>query len=179
MDTLRYFAKRDDDEVGLSSTTVNLLISLLVLVLFALSLVAVLLVLRRRRRSNKSKSELPLYNNQVSKSHHRNLTISTNKHESVYVIDEKRDLYENSSSPPSSPVPEIRITFPDEEDASGKRTSGRVVVVRITDKGGIGLEPCDEETLPPYQNNGTEKFQSLDLERIGGLKEKDDNKRWS
>ncbi|KAL1960046.1 hypothetical protein VTO42DRAFT_218 [Malbranchea cinnamomea] len=179
MDTLRFFVKRDEDEVGLSTTTVNLLISLLALVLFALAIVFVLLVLRRRRRQNQNKSELPLYNDQCSKSHHRNLTISTNRKDSVYVIDEKRSLYENSSSPPNSPVPEIRITFPDEEDASGKRKSGRVVVVRISDKGSIGLEPCDEETLPPYQSNGSDRFQSLDLERMGGLKEKEDSKRWS
>lgn len=176
MDSLRYLAKRDDDDkVGLSSTTINLLISLLVLVLFALSLLAALLVLRQKRRSNQAKSELPLYNDRASKSHQRSVTISTNRPGTI--IDEKRDLYENPSSPTNS-IPEIRITFPDEEDEFGKRKAGHVVVVQITDKGGIGLKPC-EETLPSYQDNGTERFQSLDLERMGGLKEKEDEKRWS
>jgi len=85
---------------------------------------------------------------------------------------------ENSSSPPASPVPEIRITFPEEEDESGKRKSGRVVVVRISEAGSVGLEPCQEE-LPPYQSSDADRFQSLDLERMGGLKEKEDMKRWN
>jgi hypothetical protein len=158
---------------------VNLLIALLVLVLVGLSLGFALIFLRRRRNA-RNQPELPMYKSQCSKTaHHRRLTISTNRrHDSIYVIDEKRNLVNNSDSPPSSPVPEIRITFPDEEDASGKRTSGRVVVVRITDKGGVGLEPCDEP-LPPYQSTGNERFQSLDLERMGGLKEKEEKSRWS
>ncbi|PGH17238.1 hypothetical protein AJ80_04880 [Polytolypa hystricis UAMH7299] len=183
MESLTKLVTRGDDgEQGLSSTTINLLISLLVLVLFSLALIGLLLVIRRKRQAQKQ-SELPLYNSQCGQtSNHRRLTITATpyhgKHESVYVIDEKRSLVQNSSSPPTSPVPEIRITFPEEEDASGKRTSGRVVVVRISDKGGVGLEPCDED-LPPYQSDGQDRFQSLDLDRMGGLKEKEDLKRWS
>ena len=79
---------------------------------------------------------------------------------------------DHSDSPPASPVPEIRITFPEEEDKAGKRQS-RVVVVRISDKGDIGLEPYEEEPLPVYQQRENDGFKSLDLERIGGLKEKD------
>jgi len=74
----------------------------------------------------------------------------------------------------TSPVPEIRITFPDEEGS--KRNSGRVVVVRIGDNGGVGLEPLKEEGLPAYERGEGGGFKSLDLERIGGLKE---NKQWS
>jgi hypothetical protein len=42
------------------------------------------------------------------------VTDSDNNHktDSVLVYDEKRSLMENSDSPPPSPVPEIRITFP-------------------------------------------------------------------
>ena len=76
-----------------------------------------------------------------------------------------------AASPPQSPVPEIRITFPEEEDAGGKRQSGRVVVVRISEQGGLGLEPYNEESLPPYQSSDSGRFESLDLDRIGGLKE--------
>ncbi|KAJ9200537.1 hypothetical protein DTO166G4_1464 [Paecilomyces variotii] len=179
MDALRTLVTRDDgnnNEEGLTPTMVNLLISLLVLILFGLSLVGALLVLRRKRQ-NRSRSELPIHNGQC-KSNPRYTITSNGKTESVFVYDEKRNLIENSSSPPSSPVPEIRITFPEEEDEAGKRKSGRVVVVRISETGGVGLEPCHED-LPPYQSNDAERFQSLDLERMGGLKEKQDAKRWS
>lgn len=157
---------------GLSPEIVNLLIALLVLVLVLFVLAGGLLVLRRRRQRQKQ-LELPLHNGQCS-SNPRRLTISappSARTESVLVYDEKRNLMENSSSPPDSPVPEIHITFPEEEDESGKRKSGRVVVVRISEGGGVGLEPYQEQ-LPPYQANGADRFHSLDIERMGGLKEK-------
>ena len=78
-----------------------------------------------------------------------------------------------SSKPSPSFDPEIRIQFPEEENHDTKRQSiGRVVVVRISDKGGIGLEPYQEQ-LPAYQKEDGDRFQSLDLDRIGGLKEKE------
>lgn len=82
-------------------------------------------------------------------------------------------MISGAASPPQSPIPEIRITFPEEEDGLGKRKSGRVVVVRISEAGGVGLEPYhdDDEHLPPYQTVKDGKFESLDLDRIGGLKE--------
>ncbi|KAJ5248912.1 hypothetical protein N7468_000363 [Penicillium chermesinum] len=131
----------------------------------------------RRKRQAKKESLLPIHNGQTPH-HQRRLTITAGKTESVVVYDEKRALMETSDSPPPSPVPEIRITFPEEEDESGKRKSGRMVVVRISDAGSIGLEPCHDE-LPPYQTNDTGRFQSLDLERMGGLKEKEDTKSYS
>lgn len=182
MDAFRRLVTRDvtDNEVeGLTPTMVNLLISLLVLVLFGIALVGALLVLRRKRQGRKL-SELPVHNGQCVTTHNRfTITATPGKHESVFVYDEKRSFLENSSSPPSGAVPEIRITFPEEEDESGKRKSGRVVVVRISEHGGVGLEPCHEEELPPYQSNDSGRFQSLDLERMGGLKEKEEAKRWS
>lgn len=168
----------DNGDDGLSPDIVNLLIALLVLVLVLFVLIGGLLVLRRRRQ--KKQPVLPVHNGQ-SVSNPRRLTISTPpsaKTESVLVYDEKRSLMENSSSPPDSPVPEIHITFPEEEDESGKRKSGRVVVVRISEGGGVGLEPYQEQ-LPPYQASDAGRFQSLDIERMGGLKEKEDVKRWS
>ncbi|CAI7567275.1 unnamed protein product [Penicillium pancosmium] len=149
----RLVARGDDsNNDGLSTPMVDLLISLLVLVLLALALVAGLLVLRRKRQAMKQT-------------------------DSVMVCDEKRSLMDNSSSPPPSPVPEIRITFPEEEDASGKRSS-KMVVVRISEHGSYGLEPCNEE-LPPYQTTDYGRFHSLDIERMGGLKEKEDMKSYS
>ncbi|KAL4999087.1 hypothetical protein BDV10DRAFT_165873 [Aspergillus recurvatus] len=174
----RFDARDDAKDEGLSESMVDLLISLLVLVLLGIALICALLVLRRRRL-NRQQSELPVHNGQCS-THHRSVTISAPpyaKAESVFVIDEKRNLMENSSSPPPSPVPEIRITFPEEEDESGKRKSGRVVVVRISEAGSVGLEPYNDQ-LPPYQSSDADRFQSLDIERMGGLKEKDDTKRW-
>ena len=182
MDTLRILVVRDaTEDRGLSPTTLNLLITLLVLILATIALLGVYLVLRRKRQE-RERSELPKYNKKSPhSSNHRRLTITATpyggKSESIYVIDEKRNLVANSSSPPPSPVPEIRITFPEEEDSNGKRKSGRVVVVRIGETGRVGLEPYDEE-LPPYQSSCSERFQSLDLDRMGGLKEKEE-KRWS
>lgn len=173
---LNIFARRDDKSDGLSPAMVDLLIVLLVLILLGLGLVAGLLILRRKRQAKKQ-SLLPIHNGQAP-GHQRRLTITAGKTESVIVYDEKRALMENSDSPPPSPVPEIRITFPEEEDESGKRKSGRMVVVKISDAGSIGLEPCHDE-LPPYQSNDTGRFQSLDLERMGGLKEKEDIKSYS
>ncbi|OJD16613.1 hypothetical protein AJ78_03253 [Emergomyces pasteurianus Ep9510] len=205
MDALRTLTARGDDNKdnnngGLNRTTINLLISLLVLILFSLALVGSYLVIRRRRQArqrHQNESGLPMYHKNDTHRRQRGgrrLTISASNRDSVYVIDEKGGS-NSSLSPPHSPVPEIRITFPEEEDAAGKRTSGRVVVVRISEKGSIGLEPFDEgrddggqgEDLPPYQRqssgngNASERFQSLDLERMGGLKEKEimDEKRWS
>ncbi|KAJ5242218.1 uncharacterized protein N7469_000545 [Penicillium citrinum] len=173
----RIVARDSSNDDGLSTPMVDLLISLLVLVLLALALVAGLLVLRRKRQAMKQQTLLPVYNGQAPANHHRSLTITANKTDSIMVLDEKRNLMENSSSPPPSPVPEIRITFPEEEDASGKRSS-KMVVVRISEHGSVGLEPCHEE-LPPYQTNDSGRFHSLDIDRMGGLKEKEDVRNYS
>lgn len=156
----------------------NLLLALLTLIVFAVGLVGVLYFLRKRQGA--SAEVLPTHQRN---SNHRRLTITATpyngKTESIHVYDEKRNLIEHSSSPPDSPVPEIRITFPDEEDQSGKKKNGRVVVVRIGDSGSVGMEPVAQDPLPPYQSNETGRFQSLDLERMGGLREKAEPQRWS
>ncbi|KAJ5180228.1 hypothetical protein N7492_003438 [Penicillium capsulatum] len=170
-------ARDSNKDDSLSGPMVDLLISLLVLVLVALILVGSLLVIRRKRQAKKQESLLPVHNGQCP-SHERRMTITQSKTDSVLVYDEKRSLMENSDSPPPSPVPEIRITFPEEEDESGKRKSGRMVVVRIGETGSVGLEPCHED-LPPYQSNDTGRFHSLDIERMGGLKEKEELKSYS
>ncbi|MCJ1237968.1 hypothetical protein MMC14_005955 [Varicellaria rhodocarpa] len=179
----RLFVRDDSSNTNttLSPTIENLLIALLVLVVLCVLLIGALFVLRRYRKSKRrQQSELPLYNSSQSTkiSNHRRLTITTTpygrKSESTFVVNEKSAFLEQSSSPPASPVPEIRITFPEEEeDQSGKRKSGRVVVVRISDNGSYGLEPVTDEKLPSYQTSESDRFQSLDLERMGGLKEKE------
>lgn len=173
---------RDAHPAPVSQTMINLLIALLVLVIVGLLLVGALLFYRSRRRAQKNKEHgLPMYNEK------RNSTASTISHRrtknrpsaSIHIYQEKEALINNSNSPPASPVPEIRITFPEEVDESGKRVSGRVLMVRVGDTT-VGLEPVPEKGgLPAYSEDG--RFQSLDLDRIGGLVEKATNnpKQWS
>lgn len=173
MNTIRVLVARDEEKDSFDPTMVSLLVSLLVLVVLGIILVGALLFLRNMRRAKKE-AELPLYNEKRS-SNHRRLTITTpfgKGRDSIYVYEEKQDLMANSTSPPASPIPEIRITFPEEVDEAGKRQSGRVVVVRVGEHS-VGLEPLQEQ-LPPYQRDASDRFDSLDLDRMGGLKEKDD-----
>ena len=171
MNVKQLVARGEDN--GLSTTHVALIISLLMLVLLGLILIGGLLFLRSMRRARKqaeADAQLPSY--EKRNSNHSRLTITATPYkgrESVVVYSEKQGLM---ASPPASPVPEIRITFPDEVDESGKRQSGRVVVVRVGEHS-VGLEPVNEH-LPPYQRDASDRFDSLDLDRIGGLKEKDD-----
>lgn len=172
---------------GSSTTTVtpimtNLLIALVALLFFGLALAATLLILRHRRRAKQIQklADLPFQAHPPAPkiSSHRRLTVTAspygrNSHP-ISIYNEKEIMVEESSRPtsPSSPLPEIRITFPDEEDEAGKRKSGHVVVVRISENGGMGLEPYNGEHLPPYQQSDADRFQSLDLDRMGGLREK-------
>ena len=168
-----------DSEPTFTQPHFDLAVALLALVLLALCLIGMLYYLRRQRKAHK-RNLLPTHHRCPSQ---RRVTISATSFlgdaESIYMVDEKRDLTNHSSSLPNSPVPEIRITFPDEEGASGKRQSGRVVVLRIADSGAVGMEPLTRDQLPPYQQHDAERFQSLDLDRMGGLKEKDDAGNWS
>ena len=97
--------------------------------------------------------------------------------DSIFVYDEKMNLIANSSSPPSSAVPEIRVTFPDEDSSDGQKQNGRVVVVHVTETGSVGMSPLIQEQLPAYQRSDAERFQSLDLDSIGGLREKETTPR--
>lgn len=159
---------------------VNLVIALMVLVIIGLIALVGLYVLKKLRKTLAAMNPtLPTHNTPiVSKkaANHRRLTITAShggRNPSIYVYDEKSSLTSNSSSPPLSPanVPEIRITFPDEHDESGRPKSGRVVVVRVGEHG-VGLEPLRDEQLPAYEKEAGERFHSIDMERIGGLKEK-------
>jgi hypothetical protein len=167
------FTRRDaGEQPAISHTVVTLLLILLVLLIVMLGLVAALLFMRQRRRARRQEL-LPMYDEKristSSTSSHRRVMVRPS--ESVYVYQDKPKSVDGSSSPSSSSsdLPEIRITFPEEFDASGKRQSGRVVVVRVGDTS-IGLEPVDDEKLPAYLDDA--RFQSLDIDRIGGLVEK-------
>lgn len=181
MDALKHFNLQRRDSLDSDDSESPFAISMghLIFVLFSLLLVAslcaiALFYLRRKRLAGKQAQLLPTTR---PYSHHRSRSImnfnSGHKNESIFVYDEKMNLIHNSSSPPSAAIPEIRITFPDEEGNSDNVHKGRVVVVHVTDSGSVGMEPVDQENLPPYQKEDAGRFQSLDLERIGGLKEKD------
>lgn len=70
--------------------------------------------------------------------------------------------------PTADPVPEIRITFPEEEDLQGRRKPGRVVIVQVGEAG-VGYVRPVPEALPAYQER--DGFSSIDLDKIGGLRE--------
>lgn len=175
---IKNLTARSEDGDGSNNMTIALLTTLAILVIIALVLMGALIWLRNIRRARKQAeqdAQLPLYEKRQSG---RRLTITMpgKGRESVVVYSEKQDLMNSAASSPTSPVPEIRITFPDEVDESGKRQSGRVVVVRVGEHS-VGLEPVNED-LPPYQRDSSDRFDSLDLDRIGGLKEKD-NKEYA
>lgn len=169
---------------AITPTMYNLLIALVVLFALIAVLVSGLLVLRARRNRNKQRQlqqdeALPTYEGRRSLIR-STLTINA----PAYVEQEKRGLM-NEGSPPGSPIPEIRITFPEEVDEGGRRKSGRVVVVRVGEHT-VGMEPVSD-SAPSYEESEKERYESLDLDRMGGLKEKADkeisvggasDKRW-
>jgi hypothetical protein len=111
---------------------------------------------------------------------HRGLTIETthNGRSSVFVIGrDGQPMLQNPRSPPHSPdnVPQIHITFPDEHDDKGHLKSGRVLVVRVGDNATVGLEPIQDEPLPAYEKESKGDFYSIDMNQIGGLKEKNNH----
>ncbi|KAI9812080.1 MAG: hypothetical protein M1826_002955 [Phylliscum demangeonii] len=179
MNGLLRLVRRDDrpNTGAYTPTMVRLTIALLVLIILTAILILGLLLVRSRRRA-KTNALLPLYAEHTSSksSAARRLTVISTPHgsrtQSIHVYQEKMNLIENSYSPPASPdsIPEIRVTFPEEEDESGQRKSGRVVVVHVGDTG-VGLESLPHDVLPPYQKSDADRFHSVDLERIGGLKD--------
>ncbi|KAL8995060.1 MAG: hypothetical protein Q9169_005129 [Polycauliona sp. 2 TL-2023] len=174
--TRQLLARDNETDTTLTPTMTSLLIALTVLLFTGFTLIGALLLLRAHRKAKLQKSlSLPVHHPSGKRiSNHRRLTISATPYAhgaKDFNIYSEKMLDSPTSSAPSSPVPEIRITFPEEEDEAGKRKSGRVVVVRISEKGHVGLEPYNDEDLPPYGKDDADRFQSLDLDRIGGLKE--------
>lgn len=164
----RILEPRDSLEDSETYSATNSLIFGLLLLLVLVCCSSATLYYIRRRRMARSPAVLPVYTRQ---GHHRSPSIVTgplySSQDKVFVYDEKMNLISNSHGPITGPVPEIHITFPEEE---GQQTSGRVVVVRITDSGSVGMEPLQQEQLPPYQRADS-RFQSLEIDRLGGLRE--------
>ena len=169
-----------DFDFGESDTVMNLLIAFLGIAFFGLLLVALLIILRRVRQQRTMQETLP-QNEDVKHrggNHHpHRLTIQTNGGRSSFMVVDGRPMLANPHSPPHSPdnIPEIHITFPDEHDEYGHKQHGRVVVVRVGENG-VGLEPLHEEQLPAYEKESKHQFYSIDMDQIGGLKEKNQSR---
>ena len=159
--------RREDYEDGWSPLTLDLMIVLVSLSFAGLISVGLIYAVRKYQTHCASRhTTLPSY-------HTRNIHDLHVAAPPYY--DEKTRRHSSGSSSagsgPSSPVPEIRITFPDDVDGQGRQLKGRVVVVRVGEKGGVGLEPVRDEQLPRYERDG-KKWDELDMELMGGLKEK-------
>lgn len=178
MESLKNVASRGLADDGSNSNLINLLIALLSLVFFGMVLLGAWVGLRRVRRSRALREQtLPQYYDVKRNSNHRRLTIETKGglgRSSVVIFKDGEPMLANPQQPPHSPdnVPEIHITFPDEEDKQGRRKSGRVVVVRLSEGSNVGLEPVNDEQLPAYEKESNTQFYSIDMNQIGGLKEK-------
>lgn len=169
----------DDDveqDVGYNQETIRMMVGVLSLFIFGLLLATTLLYFRRVKQQKRMMAGAPpAYSDSH---HHPGLTIqTTDKHgrSSVFIINKDgQPMLANPMSPPHSPdnVPQIRITFPDEQDDAGMTRGGRVVVVRMGETS-VGLEPVREEQLPVYEKENNSQFYSIDMDKIGGLKEKD------
>ena len=176
VDDLDNSTGNDDDD---SDRMINLLLTVLGFVFFSLIVISALVVIRRSRRQRAAVAAgtLPTYSETTRNPH--NLTIETthNGHSSVVVYGrDGHPMLQNPQSPPHSPdnVPEIRITFPDEQDVNGQQKSGRVLVVRVGENATVGLEPLQEEQLPVYEKEAKGQFDSIDMDQIGGLKDEKD-----
>lgn len=181
-DALDVVGGDDAPDGGSNNSVQNILVALLCLVFISLILAGVLLVLRKLKIQKKllAQNTPPQYNDvvqQSGRSNHRRLTIETrNGHSSVMIMGRNgQPMLANPNQPPHSPdnVPEIHITFPEEEDNNGRRKSGRVLVVRVGENATVGMEPLDEEQLPAYEKESGSQFYSIDMDHIGGLREKE------
>lgn len=161
-----------------NASLINLMIALFTLVFVGLLSLATLIVLRRVRQKKQVLvgSTLPQYNDVKRNSNHRRLTIQTGNGRSSTIVFNKdgQPMLANPQQPPHSPdnVPQIHITFPDEQDDHGRPLSGRVVIVRVGETT-VGLEPLNDEQLPAYEKESKSQFYAIDIDKIGGLREKE------
>lgn len=176
MSPVNYLTAR---EAGDSDSMMNLMITFFGLAFVGLVLVAVLIMLRRARRQRAMNDDsLPQYNDlkhDYNSHNTRRLTITTpDGRSSVVVLNGARPMLADPNSPPHSPtnIPAIHITFPDEHDEYGRKQDGAVMVVRVGETT-VGMEPVREEQLPAYEKESSHGFYSIDMDQIGGLKEKD------
>ncbi|ETN40890.1 uncharacterized protein HMPREF1541_05170 [Cyphellophora europaea CBS 101466] len=181
MDSLKQLLRRDasdSDYDAYYGPSMGPLVMVFFGLILAGSVLSLVLVCLRRKRIAQRQALLPQYR---AHSHHRSASVTNlpnlGRNESVYVYDEKMNLIANSANPSSTAVPQIRVTFPDDNESSSQPRPGRVVVVHVTDSGSVGMSPLSQEPAPPYQRADAERFQSLDLDRMGGLREKEGNQQ--
>jgi len=164
---------RRDESGSNDSTIVNLLTALVVILGLGLILGGLLIFIRRYKKKHAAPT-LPTH----TRNHSLNITAipySDNKRTSFFGFSSSEKKENSQPGTPTSPVPEIRITFPEEEGVDGKRKSGRVVIVQVGEAGAAFVRDVEpEDDLPPYQKKG--EFACVDLEKVGGLKEKEN---WS
>ena len=47
-----------------------------------------------------------------------------------------------------------------------------MVIVQVGEAGAAFVRDVEPENLPPYQKGSNDRFDSVDLDKVGGLKEK-------
>lgn len=181
MDSLKQLGRRDDgdsDYHGFYGPGTGTMLMVLFGLILAGSILSLGLICLRRKRVAQRQAFLPQYRMHT---HHRSASVTNlpniARNETVFVYDEKMNLIANSANPPPSAIPQIRVTFPDDDEHSGQHRPGRVVVVHVADSGSVGMSPLNNGPAPPYQQADAERFQSLDLNRMGGLREKDNTQQ--
>lgn len=139
------------------------------IILLVAILISTFFLIRRYRKHITSDLLLHKGDLEAASGHHR----STNpaSPQPSFVVREKEAFIASTFGPPTGTPPAIHLTLPGELDDGTKCESDRVVVVSIGEHGEVGLSPLVQEQLPPYKEHASERFQSLDLERLGGLKE--------
>jgi hypothetical protein len=173
MNSLNSYTRRDDETDGYYAPGMGPIVMVFFALILAGSLLSVALLCLRRKRMAQRHTVLPQYR---AHAHHRSASVTNlpniARNETVYVYDEKMNLIANPANSPQAAIPQIRVTFPDDDEHSGQPRPGRVVVVHVTDTGSVGMSPLNHGPAPPYQQADAERFQSLDLDRMGGLREK-------
>jgi len=152
-----------DSTIG-NDNLVSATICILVLIMV---LCSVLFVIRRVRRARAAAaSELPLHKADIETGLSSQSASTTS-----FVQREKEAFLASTYGPSMAAAPAIHLTLPEELEDGSKSSAARVVVVNVGDHGEVGLSPLEHEQLPAYQETTDDRFQSLDLERLGGLKE--------
>jgi len=144
------------------------LVSAAICILVLISvLCSVLFVIRRVRRTRAAAaSGMPLHKADIESG-----LSSPSASTPSFVQREKEAFLASTYGPPTAAAPAIHLTLPEELEDGSKSAAARIVVVNVGDRGEIGLSPLEHEQLPAYQETSEDRFQSLDLERLGGLKE--------
>ncbi len=158
--------RRDSDEDESSWTDMQMDLTIIfVAVCFGTMMSFGALYALRRYKAAQQTSLLPVYTKNSNgltidppPAYSRNSSMTSGSY-----YDEKHGLNSSGQTTPISPVPEIRITFPDDVDEQGRHQKGRVVIVKINERGSVGLEPVRED----------KSFFDLDMDQLGGLKEKE------